>query len=188
MMSAFDQQSSHPNYGVPVPTRQTGFQSSTAGNGQDPNIDPLDSSTYGNMAYFQSTGDASSSPPRRLDENTLNSLLFEQGLVGAYQGDSSLLQQPQMENPSSASTTMMSSVSPRSMNDHLSPEPFSQDGSDLNLFGQNSINQTLPNSQFGSPLMMSDDGQSTYTAFSYEGSAFGPQVNAMNTNMQNQVT
>lgn len=185
MMSAFDQQSSHPNYGVPVQSSQTGFQSGTA-NGQDPNISPLDSSTYGNMAYFQSTGDTSPSPPRRLDENTLNSLLYEQGLVGAYQGDSSLLQQPQMENPSSASTTMMSSVSPRSMNDHLSPEPFSQDGSDLNLFGQNQINPTLPNSQFGSPMVMSDDGQSTYTTFSYEDAVFAPQVNAMNPNMQNQ--
>src|ERR1700753_166586 len=105
-MSAFDQQPNHPNYTVPGQNRQTGFQNDTAANEQDPNLDPLDSSSFGNMAYFQPSGQNPSSPPRRLDENTLNSLLYEQGLVGAYQGDSSLLPQ-QMENPNSGAASMM---------------------------------------------------------------------------------
>jgi hypothetical protein len=186
MMSAFDQQSNRPNYGVPTQNRQTGFQSGTAANAQDPSIPPLDSTSYGNMAYFQSNGQTSASPPQRLDENTLTSLLYEQGLVGGFQGDSSLLQQPQMENPNSGTASMMGSMSPRTMNDHLSPEPYSQDGSDLNQYGQGQMNQNIPNSQFGSPMMMSDDGQSQFTTFSYEDPGFGTTATTMNPNMQNQ--
>jgi hypothetical protein len=177
-MSAFEQQPNQPIYGS---NRNRSLDS--AADEQNPNMSSLSTTSYDSMAYFQSSGPPSTSPPQRLDQTTLNSLLYEQGLVGSFQQNQALLQQHQSDNVGSIPAAMMRSMSPSTMTDHLSPEPFSQDGKNMSQFGQNQMT-ALPNSQFGSPMMMSDDGQSTYTTYSYDDTAFNPVMRGT-TNMHN---
>jgi hypothetical protein len=86
-----------------------------------------------------------------------NTLFYPQNTVT----NSSFLQQPDT-SPFSSQSIIQGSYSPSTVQDHISPDPYTNDYSSPSQFDANHLEQSFANAQIHSPLPMSDDGQTNF--------------------------